>query len=448
MKKNLILFFIAVGLATFTYFFQELKDREAFEEAEKRGVLLDLEKLGALKGFQLPKASLTKQGDQYLLSSGELADERKIDWFMKILGGIRMKRKIPSDDWTPEKRAQFFPNDDEKMEFIFEKGRVSFLLGKKLDFDQSFYMEVYDGKITSRVVAFDAGEMETIYDKDQGHRSDHRYRRFQSLFYLDNKFLKDYRIFRHWMSKKWSLLEVTIDNKGNRKYSLNFPDAQTSPKIPFFLRRNEKMMKEFEEGLVKLEGKFYAADEVSLSGEELLSEMIVNSSQGEARLKLFRGSESKKYYIQSSLDDRTYEVDDKFTQSFMRPVQDFWELSPFPQNPEKIDFIFPGGHRYDISFSSEKGRFMATSNKGEAIHQAFSKVLKFLKGPAKYWVAGEAYEQAFIEQFAIDWGLGPFFLMIRSGEILLYHKEKKQGLIYSIEGSPPFHMTKDQYINE
>lgn len=448
MKKNVILFFIAVGLATFTYFFQELKDREAFEEAEKRGMLLDIEKLGELKGFQLPKVSLTKQGEHYLLTSGEMADERKIDWFMKILSGIRMKRTLPDNDWTPQKRAQFFPGEEEKIEFVFENGRVSFLLGKKLDFDQSFYMEVFDGKKFSRVVAFDAGEMETIYDKEQGHRSDHRYRRFQSLFYLDTKFFKDYRLFRYWMGKKWSLLEVTIDNKGNRKYSLNFPEAQTNPKVPFFLKRNDKMMKAFEEELVKLQGKFYAPENLNLKEGELLSEMVVNSTQGEARLKLYRSSENKKYYIQSNLGDRTYEVEDKYSQSFLRPVQDFWQLSPFEENPERADFIFPGDLRYEVSFTSEDGRFTATSDKGEAIHQAFSKLLRFLKRPAKYWVAGEAYEDAFIEQFALDWGLGPFFLMIRSGEILLYHKEKKQGLIYSLEGSPPFPMTKDQYINE
>jgi hypothetical protein len=444
LKKNLILFFIATGLATFTYFFQELKDRKAFSEAESRGVLLDPKKLGELKSIHLPKVSLRRQGKQYLLSSGEIADERKIDWFMNILAGIRTRRVIPKDTWDESNRSQFFANNNEKMEFQFEKGRVSFLLGKKLDFDQSFYMEVINGNDATQVVAFDAGDMETIYDKEQGHRSDHRYRRFQSLFYIDAAFFKDYRMFRHWMGEKWSLLEVTIDNKGNRKYSLNFPEARTSPAIPFFLARNEQMMKAFEDDLIKLEGKIYA--DGPLEKSELLSEMVVNSTQGELRLKLYRHQGNKKYYIHSSFDNRSYEIEDKRAQVFLRPVQDFWDLRPFSEIPKNAQFIFPNKSVTQVSFSQENGRFVATAQGREAVHQAFSQLFKYLKEPAKYWVAGEAYEEAFIEQFGLDWGLGPFFLMIRSGEILLYHKEKKQGLIYPLEGSPPFPVLEEQYF--
>lgn len=447
MKRNLILFTVACALAVFTYFFQELPDRQRFSEEEKRGMLLDPSKLGELKGFSLPQVSLIKQGEQYLLESGEIADERKIDWFMTILAGIKMKRVLPEGEWKASEREQFFPDDNEKVEFVFANGRVSFLLGKQLYFDQSFYMEVVNGDKVSRVVAFDSGPMETVYDKEQGHRSNHRYRRFQSLFYLDASFFRDYRIFRHWMNKKWSLLEVEVDSKRNRKYDINFPEAKTNPGVPFFLRKNKKVMKSYEQQLVGLEGKGYATNLDKNFEEEPLATLVVNSTQGEARLKLLKSKRDKKgYFLKSSLDDKVYVLEDKHTQVFLRPVQDFWDLKISEKPITSLTLGFPGEDPISVNFDRKNGLFSATAAGKEASHKAFNKLVGFLSRPAQYWVAGFGLEEGYIEQFSVDWGFGPFFLMIRSGEILLYHKEKAQGLVFPIVGSPPFPMVKEKYF--
>lgn len=450
MKKNLILFFIALSLGIFTYFFQELEDRHKFNEAEKRGTLLDPVALGELKGFSLPNIKITKQGEQYLLLSGEIVDERKVDWFMTILAGIKMKRVLPKEPLKQTERENFFPDENERVEFHFEKGKVTFVLGKKLDFDQSFYMEVINGSEVSHVVAFDSAPLDTIYDKAEGHRSDHRYRRFQSIFYLDEDFFRDYRIFRHWMNKKWSLLEVELDSRRNRKFSLNFTEAQTTPKIPFFLKAETKEMQAFEEAIVKLEGKSYA-QKVDIDFEEVpLATMVVNSSQGEARLTLLRSNRDKKaYFLKSSLDKNIYRIDDKHARLFFKPAQDFWHLFAFGPELATLKVQFPTEETFQvITFNRDNGKFEAKSNGAEASHQSFSQLLKFLSKKADYWVAGNSLDDGYIHQFALDWGQGPFFLMIRSGEILLYHKESGQGLVYKIAGSPPFPMVKEKYYYE
>lgn len=449
MKRNLILFAIACALAAFTYFFQELKDREQYTEEQKRGLLLDPQKLGELKGFKLPSITLSKQGNKYLLASGEIADERKVDWFMTILAGIKMKRVLPESEWDPSKRDQFFPNNEEKVEFVFENGRVTFLLGQKLTFDQSFYMEVVNGEEVSRVVAFDSGPMETIYDKEQGHRSDHRYRRFQSLFYLKPDFFRDYRIFRHWMTKKWSLLEVDVDSRRNRHYSINFPEASTNPPVPFFLKKNKKVMRKYEELLVEMEGKRYALEVDQDFEKEPLGTLVVNSTQGEARLTLLRSKrDSKAYYLKSSLDERIYLLEDKYARVFFQPVQEFWEMKLSEKPIQKVTIKFPKEEAVEVNFERKDGQFKAISSGKEASHKSFKELVSFLSRPASHWVAGVGVEEGYIEQFAVDWGLGPFFLMIRSGEVLLYHKEKAQGLVFTLEGSPPFPMIKEKYFYE
>lgn len=449
MKKNLILFLIAVGLGLLTYFYQELPDRKEVEEKEKRGALLDPEALGELKGIGLPEVKITKQGEQYLLPlTGELVDERKIEWFMNILSKIKMRRLLPDENWTASKRKEFFPSDEERMEFIFQNGRVTFLLGKKLEFDRSFYIEVDDGKKVSRVVAIDSGVMDAVYDKEAGHRADHYYRRFQSLFYLKPDFFRDYRIFRHWMNKKWSFLEVNLDNRRNIAFSVNFKEAKTNPSTPFFLGGNLTAMRRFEELLAKLEGKSFALEMNKDFENEPLAKMVVNSTRGEARFTLLKSKRDKAaYFLKSSLDNNIYRIEKEHADLFLLNVQDFWDLKVWKQRPEKITLGF-GESSYTVQFKTKDGRFHAQSNKGEAKHASFKALVDFLSREASYWIYDTTIRDSFIPQFTLDWGFGSFFLGIRSGEIVLYHKESKQAVVYKLKGSPPIKMIKEDYINE
>ena len=445
MKRNLILLALAIGLGSFTYYYQELGDRQEREEEKHKGMLLDPAVLGELKAFRLPEVDITKQGDQYLFpDSGGLADERKVDWFFSILSGIRAKRIIPKEKWEQSKRSEFFPNDNEEMTFIFENGQVTFLLGKKLEFDRSFYIEVKNGEKVSHVVAFDSGPLDTAYEKKEGHRADHHFRRFQSLFYLSKDFFRDYRFFRHWMHKKWSLLEVAVDSTRNIAYSINFPEGQTSPKVPFFLSLKTEVVLAFEKRVVHLEGKSFAAKEDQNFFEEPLSTMKINSTLGAATLTLLRSKRDKKaHFIKSSLDEFFYKIDEKTAKVLFLNIQDFWSKKIWEQRPNEMTFRFPNREEQKVSFKYDNGAFKAFP---DALHAPFKKFVDFFSKPADYWSAGDSLKDGFIHQFTVDWGKGPFFLMIRTGEVLLYHKESKQGLIYSIEGLPPFPLIGNEYF--
>jgi hypothetical protein len=176
---------------------------------------------------------------------------------------------------------------------------------------------------------------------------------------------------------------------------------------------------------------------------------VVNSTQGEARLTLLRSKrDTKAYFLKSSLDDRIYLLEDKHTRVFFQPVQEFWEMKLFEKPIEKLALIFPNEAPLTVTLERKDGQFMAKSPQKEASHKAFKELVSFISKPASYWVAGKGVEEGYIEQFAIDWGFGPFFLMIRSGEVLLYHKEKAQGLVFPLKGSPPFPMVKEKYFYE
>ena len=56
------------------------------------------------------------------------------------------------------------------------------------------------------------------------------------------------------------------------------------------------------------------------------------------------------------------------------------------------------------------------------------------------------FSENYLKQFSLDWGEGEFFLMIRSGEVLLYHRESMQGLIFKIQGRIPFGVVEGDYF--
>jgi hypothetical protein len=147
LKKNIVLLAIAIGLATFTYYFQEVGDKKERKANELEGRVLDPEALGELKGFSLSSVEISKQGGQYLVTSnGQLADERKIESFMQLLSAIKIKRKLSKVETAKLDRQDIFPENDELMTFVFANAKVIFRLGKKLSFDRSFYMEVQQGE--------------------------------------------------------------------------------------------------------------------------------------------------------------------------------------------------------------------------------------------------------------------------------------------------------------
>ena len=61
MKNNLTYGFILVGLLTFTYFFQELKERERNRDKDQKEILLNQSELGPLKGFKMGPVEIIKK---------------------------------------------------------------------------------------------------------------------------------------------------------------------------------------------------------------------------------------------------------------------------------------------------------------------------------------------------------------------------------------------------
>ncbi len=449
MKQNILLLITATLLATFTYFYQEVGDKEKKHVKEIEGRVLDPEALGELIGFSLAHVDVAKQGGQYLVTnSGQFADERKIETFMQLLSGIKIKRKLKESEVLKLDKKEIFPSKEEVMTFIFSKAKVIFRLGKKLSFDRTFYMEVENGQKRDIVIAFDSSSLDGVYQKNEAHRAEHHYKRFRSLFYLNSNYFLDYRIFKSWMQSKWSLKTIELNNSRNKVFKVDLTAAQTSPPVPKRLKVNRSKMKELERQLASLEGKSFGPNISEEYSESAVATLKVESSKGIALLSLRQlKKDTSQHYIHSSLDNFFYKIDDKQRDLFLGHVQLFWKLNYLQENPEFLSLKFDTERRR-VSISNEGGLFVAKSTtEGEvAKHLNIKKLIDLLRRPARYWVTGQEVESNYIKQFELDWGQGAFYLMIRRGELLVYDKVRHEGLVYTFNGSAPVGLVLGDYF--
>ena len=107
MKNNIIYTLILFGLLTFTYFFQELEEREKFELKDKKEILF---KAGKFSSFKIGDAHVVKAENEYFLKkSNYLASEEKVSKVFKILSGIRVEKVLPlSSQKVIENKNLFF----------------------------------------------------------------------------------------------------------------------------------------------------------------------------------------------------------------------------------------------------------------------------------------------------------------------------------------------------
>ena len=175
--------------------------------------------------------------------------------------------------------------------------------------------------------------------------------------------------------------------------------------------------------------------------------VIVSSTKGTSRFSLYKELNSKLsgHYVVFPDWKLLYEITKEQANLFKGSVQKFWRLQAWKTFPNELNIKFDDKD-YAVRISSGEGIFKAKSDIGVAIHLEFQKLIDFLGQRADYWISGEEVAASYIKQFSIDWGEGEFFLMIRSGEILLYHKQSKQGLVYKIPGRIPFGVVEGDYF--
>jgi hypothetical protein len=388
--KNLALFLVLVLALLGTYIFEERSNRTAEAEHAKKTQLLDTEKLGDIQAIQGIKLNFEKRGELFFDKDTNLQlSEPRLNEFFQILAGLKVKTFLNQAEVAKVGMNFYIPDPSMKMTFRFEKGELTFTLGKKLDFDQSFYMEVTKDGVSQVVIVNDESPDPSVYQSDEEYRrSEVKFKRLEVVFLLTNKYFYDTRVFKDfkYTDERINFKTISIATFRNKKYAIDFEKSQTIPPPPKGIGYYEDNWVSFLEFLTKLEGKnlYYPADPKLLT--EILSEFEVVDREGRKyTLDVYKkyGEESG-YFLKTTLDNIVYQLKPEDAQYFFVNVQDFWQKRIAPKEKEfnfKVTFLDNQTETVKIS-DKELFKVMPTDSRfteGTIRALEFKRLIEFFK---------------------------------------------------------------------
>jgi hypothetical protein len=327
-----------------------------------------------------------------------------------------------------------FPTDEALMTFTFEKGEVGFRLGKKLDTEQSFYLEVIQGDGKNIVVAHDTGKVTTIYNQEESWRDETKYKRFLTLFYLKDTWFYDMSVFS-WEEKSHiqKIVELELDNFRNKKFKLLFNGGATRPSPIADLNVNTHSFDLYMNKLVKTRAEQIMFDADAKKLKKLKSTLTMTLGKGERKeVTLFGEYEGKEGYFLKT-DRQIFKLSKAESSPFFENVQRFWNKSPTDKNAifneQQVSSItFPKGKEVSFKLTNKKGFQAQTTTPGvELDNREMLKIINFLSKEADYVSQGTMDDEEGISQLLLSLNLaGEKISLIRKKTELIVSKANKK----------------------
>ena len=386
-NKNFILFIVLILALVITYVFEEKRNRDKELDLQKKLSIINTDDMGDLISFKGIKIDVYKKDEKYYSSDNNLIlSNRRLDEFLQILSGLRIKKILSAEETKNVDRNFYIPNSDLSLTFKFKNGNLKFTLGKKLDFDQKFYMEVEKGNQKNMMIVADESPDPNVYQNDEEYRkSDFKYQRLQMLFYLTNVFFYETKVFNEfaYADNRINFKLIDIATFRNKKFSLNFEKSITIPAIPNGLEYFDENWVAFHRTLTGLEAKtiYYPFDSAKLN--EALSILNVEDRDGKKySLELYKKYGSLPgYFLKTSFDKILYELRPDEAKYFFVNIQDFWQKRLYPNTPEyamTLQFPKESGLIYKLSIK-DKEVFNAELEGGKVKLSELKKFIDFMK---------------------------------------------------------------------
>lgn len=449
MRQNLILFLTLSALLLGAYLFEELGDENKKAEEQRKTNLFDMKKYGEVKSFTSPLAGirLKEKGQSVTIKDNWPVDPERLQEFFQILTGVRAKRILSDEELKGVERKAMFPSEEIVLTFQFEKGEVSFRLGKKLDSDQSFYLEVIEGDKKTIVIAHDVGEMTTVYGREDSHRDATKYRRFLTLFYLKDAFFH----YKHILSpvereKMRTVREIELDNSRNRKFKLVFEGSRTLPAPIPGIEINEAQFDEFLESFLKLKAEeiVFQSDPGKLTDHKSKIRFLLDEDlQTELDIYGSYGNKTGYFLLKNA---QIFKLSKESSKPFFENVQFFWNKVPsnavYKSNaPGRGKLTFAQGESVDFELINGKKFSAVSKTKGRELdNKELFKLFEFLKKEADFVSQGDVDEDHGIFQTLLNLDLGgeKIRFVRKNRELIVSKDNKRLKYHYRNLGNPPF----------
>lgn len=324
MKTNIIYSLILLGLVTFTYFFQELKERERYRDKDQKEILLNQSEMGPLKGFKIGSVEIIKKDEEFFLPTTRyLVSKEKVSRVFDILSGLRVEKFLPlSSKGAIEDKKLFFPESVKEISFIFKKEKFKFILGHKLEFSQSFYFQVEKAGKIRWGIAKDVSDFNAFYQKNSYERSPKRYNRLYNILSLKGDFFKETKVI---VNDQHNLNKIKIASLKKNVFTVDLKKKKTYPSKFEGLHYSFDKVKDLLNFKARSIEENYSVKDL----EKRLSQIdLIFTDEKKKILTLYgkyRGG--KGLFLTQSGMPYLYHLEQKDMAPFFMTVQDFWDLN-------------------------------------------------------------------------------------------------------------------------
>lgn len=335
MKKNLALLCVLIFLFFIAYQSEEIFKVEEKNKQDVAAKLFDFSKLGGIKELITPNASLVwKNGLVYSKDSGIIVSKYHLETLLDILANIEVKRHLKDTikkDSSSSTYRDFLGEKPLSLVFVFNKGRVKFTIGKKIQYSQNFYILVeLNNADTKLVVAQDKTPLEGVYQKEGFETNSRKYQRLVSLLYLKNSYFYEKLVFSNLIKNK-KIKKIGFSSFRNPEFFVDIQLQSTFPAPPRGIMINKKNIHDLIRDLHNLQAK----NVTKLSSENILSKSkglisIYYTDQKMVEFELFsKLNNTSGLYIKRS--GQAFSIQDDDHRLLFSHLQGYWNKKlPFP----------------------------------------------------------------------------------------------------------------------
>ncbi|OFZ24616.1 MAG: hypothetical protein A2381_19725 [Bdellovibrionales bacterium RIFOXYB1_FULL_37_110] len=456
MKKNLFFFGILSALLMFTYFYEELgqSKKKLLEESENR--LFDVHKLGAMLRFSTMNQNeiVYLNNNFYTKKLNYPVSPSGIKLFFDILSSIKINRYLTKNEVNDKNIDLFIPDLNRKITFEFEKGKIEFILGKKIQTDPSFYILVKTEVDEFVVVAYDDSALEGIYVEENVHQNSEKYNRLIRAFNMTEEDFVDRKILKYLDLETISkgLTEIKIENLRNISFSIFSHNQTTYPEILKGLRFNEEYYLFFLGALINMQAQNIWLPEKGVGVKDQIAHMILMVDK-KIDLKLFRQYGHRTgFFVQTSLEKVIFEIDQNSVRLFFSNVQDFWDKRVMPESYMKLnkqfDFsiIFNREYVFKIDNSS-KFNVISEDPNNKPKNSGFKELLDFLQREADFVKKRLKHNNKEI-LFSFTFYSSTFHVIFKEGDLIIADTQNDLEFHYHLGDLSRFKHVKSDFLND
>lgn len=457
--KNPILFGILILFLVLTYFFEEKAGIDQKNKKDQEAMILDTNSLGEMKSLKGIKINIDKRKeDFYDADNGLLLSMDRMTEVFQILSTLRAVKILDPIEVAKVGKNHYIPDDAFSLTFSFERGNIVFRLGHKLEFDQSFYMEVIKNGESSVVVVNDISPDPGAYENEEDYKkSDAKYKRLQVVFLLTNKYFQDTEILRslkYDKEEKINFESVTVQTFRNKKFTVNFKKLITDPAPLKGIGYFEENWLSFHAFLTNLN----AQSVVEGGKKELLNEIlsrfdVVDRKGVKYWLEVYKNYSGRSgYFLVSSLNSLVFELRPEDAKHFFVNVQDFWlKKIGLTEKMYNLDISFYDGRQNKVRVE-DKQLFkveLLETNKAKSVRVLeFKKLIDFFKNQGDHVSDLDEKPSDILKESVLKvvFNNKIFNVILRENEAIVVDFENKIKIHYYVGSELPFSIKYDDYF--